>query len=360
MKKILKSMISVFVFALLIAGISTCNVKEAEAKAASLSKKSLIISVKETSKLKVKNAGGKSVTWSSNKKKVAKVSNGKVTGVKKGSAVITAKVGSKKLKCKVTVESPKLNTSFITLQGGNTYTLKLSSKRKVKWTSNNKKIATVSSKGVVKAIAKGYATITAKVGNMRYNCYVTVPDIDVAAKITESHAVLSGTDRVLVVLNNPTKYHVHSCTATVSFYQSGKLVAMKDVSSCDINGNSSFATYASIPYDANHKKITFDSVSVKINSAPVNEYYSDLKNSSKYSLTTQTLADGIHYTITDVGTKKASAYVGCVFYNGSTPVAYSWGFNYAQPGKTVTNKISFPSVPYTSVKIYTSFYSFNL
>ena len=58
----------------------------------------------KTAKLKVKNYKG-TVKWSSNKKKVAAVSKkGVVTAKKKGTAVITAKAGKKKLKCKVTVK----------------------------------------------------------------------------------------------------------------------------------------------------------------------------------------------------------------------------------------------------------------
>ena len=53
--------------------------------------------------LKLKN-NKKKVTWSSNKNKVAAVTKkGKVTAKKKGTATITAKVGKKKYKCKVTV-----------------------------------------------------------------------------------------------------------------------------------------------------------------------------------------------------------------------------------------------------------------
>jgi hypothetical protein len=44
----------------------------------------------------------------------------------------------------------------------------------VKWTSSKKSVATVSSKGVVKAKKKGTATITAKVSGKKYTCKVTV------------------------------------------------------------------------------------------------------------------------------------------------------------------------------------------
>ena len=54
-------------------------------------------------------------------------------------------------------------------------TLKLkNNKAKVKWSSSNKKIATVSKKGKVKGKKAGKATITAKVGKKKYKCKITV------------------------------------------------------------------------------------------------------------------------------------------------------------------------------------------
>ena len=56
----------------------------------------------------------------------------------------------------------KLNKKKATLVTGQKLQLKLSgTKGKVKWTSNKKTVATVSSKGLVKAKKKGTATITA-------------------------------------------------------------------------------------------------------------------------------------------------------------------------------------------------------
>ena len=55
--------------------------------------------------LKVKNAGKAKVKWASSNKKVATVSKaGKVTAKKKGTAKISAKVGGKTYKCKITVK----------------------------------------------------------------------------------------------------------------------------------------------------------------------------------------------------------------------------------------------------------------
>ncbi len=90
------------------------EVIEAEAATAKLNKKELHLTFDgekstNTYKLKVKNASGK-YTWSSSEPKVAKVStkkgkSTKVTGISAGKAVITAKRGSKTLKCTVYVKS---------------------------------------------------------------------------------------------------------------------------------------------------------------------------------------------------------------------------------------------------------------
>ena len=69
----------------------------------------------------------------------------------------------------------KLNKTKLSMNVGKTATLKLkNNKKKVKWSSSNKKVARVSAKGKVKGLKKGKATITAKVGKKKYKCKVTV------------------------------------------------------------------------------------------------------------------------------------------------------------------------------------------
>ena len=71
--------------------------------------------------------------------------------------------------------SAKLNKKSATLWVGDS--LRLSVKKtdeKVKWSSDNKSVATVSSKGEVKAKKDGKAVITAKVGKAKLKCKVTV------------------------------------------------------------------------------------------------------------------------------------------------------------------------------------------
>lgn len=98
-KKILAIMLTLV---LSISMIPSTNVSAA-AKV-KLNKTKATIYVGKTVTLKLKN-NKKKVKWSSSKKKVATVSSkGKVKGKKAGKATITAKVGSKNYKCKVTVK----------------------------------------------------------------------------------------------------------------------------------------------------------------------------------------------------------------------------------------------------------------
>ena len=75
----------------------------------------------------------------------------------------------------VKAAAPKLNKKKATIYVGHTEKLKVNrAKGKVKWTSSQKKIATVSSRGVVKGKQAGKTTITATAGNKKLTCKVTV------------------------------------------------------------------------------------------------------------------------------------------------------------------------------------------
>lgn len=141
------------------------------------SKKTL--GVKETYTVKTtvypKNATNKKVTYVSSNKKVATVNDkGKITAKKKGTAYITAKTANgKTAKIKITVKKAptkiRLNAKTKTLRKNKTYQLKaklsVGSAGKITYTSSNKKIATVSSGGKIKAKKKGTAYITARTYN---------------------------------------------------------------------------------------------------------------------------------------------------------------------------------------------------
>lgn len=128
---------------------------------------------------------------SSNKKVVqVTVKNGKLTikGLKAGKATVTVtSTKGAKATVKITVQKQKVATKKLsatvstkqTLKKGKRVTLKVAktpftAQDTVKWTSSNKKVATVTSKGVVKGLKKGTATITAKAGKKVVKFKVTV------------------------------------------------------------------------------------------------------------------------------------------------------------------------------------------
>lgn len=142
-------------------------------------------------------AKGDSVkSWKSSNTKIVKVS-GKANGTCKISAqkrtgtariTITLKSGLKKtIKIKVQKSAVKTTkiTGFkggkksITLKKGKKFTLvpickPISSREKATFTSSNKKVVKVDSKGRIKALKPGKATITVKVGNKKVKFKVTV------------------------------------------------------------------------------------------------------------------------------------------------------------------------------------------
>lgn len=67
------------------------------------------------------------------------------------------------------------DTIKVTLTVGKTYQLKVTgTKKKIKWNTSNKKVATVSNKGKIKAKKAGKVKIYAKIGKKKLICYLTV------------------------------------------------------------------------------------------------------------------------------------------------------------------------------------------
>lgn len=192
-----------------------------------LSKTRITMTVGQSKKLKVKGISkkrAKRIKWKSSKKKVVTVTKtGKLKARKAGKAVITAKVGKKKLKCKVVVKRKRkkstkkkesnssskkmwLSKTSVTLQVGSGIDLVLhNAKNVVKWSSSNNKVAwadraTSSSKnlGTIQAVSKGTAVITAKVDGKTFKCHVKV----IADDYHASEATEAKIKQALKIVNN--------------------------------------------------------------------------------------------------------------------------------------------------------------
>lgn len=147
------------------------------------------LSVGEKVELTVCDAD-KAVKWSNSNRKVATVSRkGVVKAKKKGKAKITAKVGKKKLTCRVKVvkgSSGKnvtliLNAKKVTMDRGTSYVLKAlaipeGSGGKLTWKSSKKSVASVSKSGIIKARKAGKAVISVYSGSKKKkaSCAVVV------------------------------------------------------------------------------------------------------------------------------------------------------------------------------------------
>ena len=149
------------------------------------------------SKVTVTGKASKKVTYKTSNKKIATVNaKGKITAKKKGTAKIyVISKADKKKKCTITVTvgtpvtKVKLNKTKSTMTIGKKQTLKATvtpkkaSSKAVVWKSSNKKVATVTSKGVVKAKKAGTATITATAkdgSGKKASCKVTVKKVSAA------------------------------------------------------------------------------------------------------------------------------------------------------------------------------------
>lgn len=102
----------------------------------------------------------------------------------------------------VAVAATKISTKNVSIPLGKTYTLKVTGTSKtIKWYTSNKRVATVKN-GVVTAKKSGTTIITAKVGNKRYICRVTV----LSYKINSNNVIMTkGKTYTLKVTGLPKK-----------------------------------------------------------------------------------------------------------------------------------------------------------
>ena len=157
-----------------------------------------------TSTVKPDLTTDKSVTWSSSNTSVAIVdSNGTVTGISQGNAIITAKTNDGtnlsatsnitvvQLVNGITV-SPTTATILIgeTQNYQATITPSNATNKNVTWTSSNTSVATVDNNGVVTGVKSGTATITATAADGS-NVYGTA-SITVQQKATITNLVVNG------------------------------------------------------------------------------------------------------------------------------------------------------------------------
>lgn len=196
----------------------TSNPKAQAEVIPSPAKSSATMAIGATKQIKINNLKKTTkVTYKSDKPKTVKVSKkGKITALKAGRAniniTVRTKTGEIKYGYAVIVKKPSFKQKKLKLIKGKSKTLKIkniSKQAKITWKSSNKKAATVSAKGSVKAIKKGKADISAviKVAGKTYTLKqrVTVNNkptlaIKVSNKLDDKKkALIKTTDENIVI-----------------------------------------------------------------------------------------------------------------------------------------------------------------
>ena len=148
----------------------------------------------------------------------------------------------------VTVEAASKKTPAISAKKKTVYykskvTLKINNyKGKVKWSTSNKKVATVNSKGEVTGVALGECTITAKAGKKTYKCTVIVKDRNVSSsvgiKVNGGGYFVKGESTAKVTVK-PKKYNAAKATVVIK-NASGTTVYKKTLTQLEKNKTYSF------------------------------------------------------------------------------------------------------------------------
>lgn len=145
----------------------------------------------------------KTVTWASSDPDVATVdSTGKVTALKIGATIITAKVGEHTASCSVAVvalihDITLDQTSFKLNKGeGHQFTVNIdppdtTEEKTVIWSSSNPEVAVIDNDGNLLAVAPGNTTITAQIGTHTATCNVRVRDTFIISTAAEGNGTVS-------------------------------------------------------------------------------------------------------------------------------------------------------------------------
>ena len=206
------------------------------------------------------------IIWSSSNEAVATVDdNGKVEALSTGSTYITATAvdGRKTAVCRVDVaidaDGLTLSTKKIKLAAGKSKTVKATvapadtTDKTVKWTTSSKKVATVSSKGTIKAVAPGKATVTAKTTNGK-TAKVTVRVSPVKTSISVKAGKKSATVKYKKV-KGATKYQIYRATSKNGTY---KRVVTRSASKCATYKNTKLKAKKTYWYKVRSYKLVGD------------------------------------------------------------------------------------------------------
>lgn len=343
MKKRLKGAVILLLSLLLAVILTLPNSETVQATALKLNKTNITLVKGKQFKLKVTGTK-KKVKWSTDKKKVATVNNnGLVKAKSKGTARITAKTGKKKLICRVTVETPKLNKTQLTLNVGGTGKLKLSgTKGKVKWASTDPSVATVTKKGVVRGVRAGNCRIYAQVSGGSFLCVVTVgnsgsqyPNPIVTPTPTpqdqfnandaknsisyESHQINKG---VVTIVKNNYRYAINLDLDCLYYNSYGTMVGKREDSCYALEPGREAALFTGNPYDSNYRDVEYSRYEIAIKCDKPYE----LGNAGNISCAGNFGDGNVLVTVRNNGKNVLFTKIAIVFYKNGNVIGYDYHY----------------------------------
>ena len=187
------------------------------------------------------NATDKTVTWTTSDETVIGFldDEGLIDGLKAGEATVTASIAGYSVSVKVKVTDPlvpvtgvKLDRTTAEMKTGDTLQLNATvepedaTSKDVTWTSSDKTIATVSTKGLVKALKAGKVTITVSANKKTATCEITITDYAVEGITLSADAITltEGEDMTLTATVAPE----NATDKTVTWSSSDETVATVD------------------------------------------------------------------------------------------------------------------------------------
>lgn len=246
----------------------------------------------------------------------------------------------------------KISKKKATLKVGQSLQLKITgTKGKVKWTSSKKSVATVSSRGLVKAKKKGSATITAKIGKKKYICKITVKkssnsnggfnsntnsgnnaNSSTSKNTVTYHAELTPFGAVAILENHYD--YVVDLTVEFIYYLNGTMVGIEK------DHNYAFAAHSKCALQGWNYDNTWDSFKINLK---IEKASNIITNNS-----------GIHYSanfgngnvvvrVDNNGRRNAFTTIAVVFYKNGRIVGYSdHNADVKNPGSTAYLEFNFP------------------
>lgn len=116
-----------------------------------------------------------------------------IYALKAGTCIITFYINNQKLKLTLICKKIKINKTSLVLQKKKKATFKVKNyPYQVNWQSSNKKVATISTSGVVKGKKVGNALIYARIGNESVGCVVSVVGKKVKIAVKKAYSLFKG------------------------------------------------------------------------------------------------------------------------------------------------------------------------